>query len=95
MKLNEVQLEKALRALIDWKYQQDRIEKEYVFSNFRDSLKFVNSIAESADGVGHHPDILISYSRVKISLTTHDEGGVTSRDLDLARIIDSVARSQI
>jgi 4a-hydroxytetrahydrobiopterin dehydratase len=69
----------------EWSYKDNEIYKEYVFNNFMQSVKFVNIIAPVAELVKHHPDIFISYNKVRVALTTHDEGGVTEKDIDLAK----------
>ena len=75
----------------EWSYKDNEIYKEYVFNNFMQSVKFVNIIAPVAESVKHHPDIFISYNKVRVALTTHDEGGVTEKDIDLAKKIDSLS----
>ena len=71
-----------------WKYKANAIRKEYQFSSFRDSIVFVNRIASIADDLNHHPDIDVRYDKVALTITTHDAGGVTEKDLALAGKID-------
>ena len=71
-----------------WKYKAQAIRKEYKFSSFRDSIVFVNRIASIADDLNHHPDIDVRYDKVILTITTHDAGGVTEKDLSLAGKID-------
>jgi len=71
-----------------WKRSANRITKEFVFPSFRDSIVFVNRVASVADHYNHHPDIDVRYSKVTISLTTHDAGGITNKDIDVAEQID-------
>jgi 4a-hydroxytetrahydrobiopterin dehydratase len=59
-----------------------------MFNDFLEAMQFVNQVARSAEGMNHHPDISIHYNKVRLSLTTHDEGGLTERDFRLARKID-------
>jgi 4a-hydroxytetrahydrobiopterin dehydratase len=73
-----------------WTLEGGEIRKEYVFKGFRAAISFIDRLAERAHEAKHHPDIRNSYDRVAIALTTHDEGGVTERDLALAREIESV-----
>ncbi|MEX2048230.1 MAG: 4a-hydroxytetrahydrobiopterin dehydratase [Gemmatimonadota bacterium] len=77
-----------LTARKGWKRRANKITKDYAFENFRDSIVFVNRIASIADHHNHHPDIDIRYSTVTVSLTTHDAGGITDKDLDVAEQID-------
>jgi 4a-hydroxytetrahydrobiopterin dehydratase len=59
-----------------------------MFNDFLQAMRFVNRVARLAEGANHHPDISIHYDRVRLSLTTHDEGGLTVKDFRLARRID-------
>lgn len=61
------------------------IQKQYQFKDFVAAMAFVNAVAGRAEEVGHHPDILIRYNRVTLTLSTHDAGGVTTRDIELAQ----------
>ncbi len=61
------------------------------FKNFLDAIEFVNKLVAPAEAAGHHPDITISYNRVTISLTTHDAGGLTQKDLTLAKTLAQLA----
>ncbi|MFP3130669.1 MAG: 4a-hydroxytetrahydrobiopterin dehydratase [Nitrososphaeria archaeon] len=91
VKMTENDIKKALSSMKEWSYKDNEIYKEYVFNNFMQSVKFVNIIAPVAESVKHHPDIFISYNKVRVALTTHDEGGVTEKDIDLAKKIDSLS----
>jgi len=91
VKMTENDIKKALSSMKEWSYKDNEIYKEYVFNNFMQSVKFVNIIAPVAESLKHHPDIFISYNKVRVTLTTHDEGGVTEKDIDLAKKIDSLS----
>ena len=71
-----------------WKRQANKLTKDFAFPSFRDSIVFVNRIASVADQYNHHPDIDVRYSTVTVTVTTHDAGGITSKDLDIAEQID-------
>lgn len=73
-----------LAKLDGWQIENGQLVKTFQFGTFRDSLAFVNRIGELAEQAGHHPDIDIRYNRVKLSLVTHDAGGLTAKDFDLA-----------
>jgi 4a-hydroxytetrahydrobiopterin dehydratase len=73
-----------------WKRDDDEIEKEYKFADFKEAMAFVNRVADLAETANHHPEIEINYNRVEISLSTHSEGGVTEKDFALAAQIDGV-----
>ena len=68
------------------------ISRRFEFSDFAEAMRFVNKVARLAESANHHPDITINYNRVKLALTTHDEGGLTMRDFNLARRINKLAR---
>jgi 4a-hydroxytetrahydrobiopterin dehydratase len=74
-----------------WSFDGDAIRKEYSFAGFRAAIAFIDRLAEKAHEARHHPDLENHYDRVLVSLTTHDEGGVTDRDVALALEIESVA----
>jgi len=87
-RLNQESIDGWLKAHAGWKRDGKQIVKEYRFPKFRDAIVFVNRVAGLADDANHHPDIDIRYDRVKLSLSSHDAGGVTERDLALADAID-------
>ena len=65
--------------------------RTYAFADFRAAMSFVNAVAESAERVQHHPDILVRYSKVTLTLSTHDANGITTKDFDFAREADRLA----
>jgi 4a-hydroxytetrahydrobiopterin dehydratase len=76
---------------MEWKGTKESISREFVFSDFRKAVEFINKVAEAAELNDHHPDIhLHGYRYVTITLSSHDQGKVTLRDLKLAEIIDEV-----
>jgi 4a-hydroxytetrahydrobiopterin dehydratase len=76
-----------MRALPAWKVEAGELTRTFLFEDFRAAIRFVNRIAEVAEEAGHHPDIDIRYNRVRLGLTTHDAGGLTAKDFDLAACI--------
>jgi 4a-hydroxytetrahydrobiopterin dehydratase len=90
-KLTDAELKAFLAEREGWTSLGDTIQKDFRFRGFRGAIAFVNRVAERADAAGHHPDIEIHYNRVLISLSTHDAGGVTEKDLAAAAEIDAVA----
>ena len=78
----------ALRRTPGWERAGAEIRRTYRFRDFREAMGFVNRVAEEAERAGHHPDIDIRYNAVTLALTTHDAGGLTAKDFDLARAID-------
>ena len=82
------QVREELISLKGWKKKGKEIVREFKFRNFVHSIAFVKKVARLAEKSFHHPDILIKYSRVTLYLTTHDEGGLTEKDFNLARQIN-------
>ena len=76
-------------SLTDWDLAGDAIRRRYKFASFKESIAFVNRVAELAERADHHPDILIEYDKVTLTLSSHDAGGLTERDFALARSIDA------
>ncbi len=93
-KLSEEAIAAEVRALEEWSRTGEAIVKEFTFRSFLPAIQFVNRVAEQAEAVNHHPDILIRYNRVTLTLSTHDAGGLTPKDFALAREIDTVARDR-
>jgi 4a-hydroxytetrahydrobiopterin dehydratase len=89
-KLDGDELRFRMRDLEGWKFLGDAIHKDFTFRGFRAAIAFVNRIAEQASAAGHHPDLEIHFNRVVVSLSTHDAGGVTEKDVHLAERIESV-----
>ena len=83
-------VQQGLAKIKGWSYQGKELHKKFTFKSFLPGIEFVNKIAQAAENAGHHPDITINYNVVGISLSTHSEGGVTEKDLDLAGKIDQI-----
>jgi 4a-hydroxytetrahydrobiopterin dehydratase len=82
--LSAQQADSLLSSLPDWKIEAGELVRIYKFEDFLAALRFVNRVGELAEKAGHHPDIDIRYNKVRLALVTHDEGGLTSKDFDLA-----------
>jgi len=86
--------EKRLEQLRGWTLVNDTIEKNYKFANFRQAIEFINKVADVAEAVNHHPDILLwSWNNVKLTITTHAIKGLSENDFILASKIDKVKSS--
>lgn len=83
-KLSPEQAQARLTGLPGWKIDAGELVKTFTFKDFLRSLEFVNQIGVFAERAGHHPDIDIRYNRVRLALITHDAGGLTEKDFDLA-----------
>ena len=91
-KLSKREIEQGLGRLNGWRHSGSTLTKEFTLSSFTGAAKFITKIAPIANRMDHHPDLqLHRYKRVKIMLTTHDAGGITRKDFDLAARIDSLA----
>lgn len=86
LKLDEIA--DALHHLPEWQFESGALTKEWKFANFGEAMAFTNSVAEMAETAQHHPDIVINYSQVRLTLVTHSEGGVTEKDVALAKQIE-------
>jgi 4a-hydroxytetrahydrobiopterin dehydratase len=86
--LSESEIQARLTAMPGWSYGSHAISKQYRFKDFMAAIGFINRIAPLAEAADHHPDMLINYSRVTFSCSTHSQGGVTEKDFALARRIE-------
>jgi len=90
-KLSDLEIRRGLGTLPGWSRKGDALSKTYSFARFADGIRFVGQVAELADGMNHHPDIDIRYTDITFALSSHDAGGITQRDLDLAKSIEQAA----
>ncbi len=89
--LSDSDVQNALASLPAWNLSGNAIQRVFEFPDFVRAMEFVNHVAAEAEEANHHPDIIINYSRVTLSLTSHDAGGLTRRDLAMARKISSLS----
>ena len=89
--LSEAEVESALALLPGWSRSGDEIEKTFERGSFADAIAFVVRIGFLAEAADHHPDLDIRWRRVRVALTTHDSGGLTANDTDLAKQIEELA----
>jgi 4a-hydroxytetrahydrobiopterin dehydratase len=78
-------------ALEGWRIESGALVKTFQFADFVGALAFVNRVGEAAETAGHHPDIDIRYNKVRLALITHDAGGLTAKDFELAAKADGLA----
>jgi 4a-hydroxytetrahydrobiopterin dehydratase len=90
MALSSAEIAQKLTSIPDWHLENGSLARNFSFADFREAMSFVNSVAAIAERVGHHPDIDIRYSKVNLSLSSHDAGGITERDFSLAGEIGKV-----
>jgi 4a-hydroxytetrahydrobiopterin dehydratase len=87
------EVQRRIQDLPGWQIDGAAIRKEYPCASFRSAIIFVNVVADVAELEEHHPDIMIQYNQVTMSLSTHSEGGVTERDIAMARRIEAAFAS--
>ncbi len=88
----EAEITSRLKSVPEWKIESGELTRTFKHADFREALAFVNRIGDLAEAAGHHPDIDIRYNKVRLGLVTHDQGGLTEKDFDLAAQIDGIAR---
>jgi 4a-hydroxytetrahydrobiopterin dehydratase len=91
-KLSGPELKQALGALHAWKVVKGKLHKEYKFADFIHAFGFMATAALAIEKMGHHPEWFNVYNRVTVDLTTHDARGITSKDVDLAKLLDDTAK---
>lgn len=84
-RLSDIAIQRELGSLTGWARKGDSLVKTYTFRSFPQGIAFVNRVADLAETMNHHPDIDIRYSKVMCALSTHDSGGITENDVNLAR----------
>ena len=89
--LGDDEIRAGLRSLEGWELADGQITRQFKLGNFRDSVAFVVRVSYEAEAADHHPDVEINYNKVRFTLSTHSEGGVTAKDLDLAATIQRLA----
>ena len=88
--LTSEMVQEGLRTLPHWQLEGKEIVRHYQFPNFAAAMSFVNQVAEKAEAADHHPDIDIRYNKVRLALVSHDQGGLTQRDMKMAGVLDSL-----
>jgi len=88
--LSDQEIKSRLVTVPDWQLESGELVRTFLFKDFRASLAFVNKVGDIAEHAGHHPDIDIRYNKVRLALVTHDAGGITQKDFDLAAAVDKL-----
>jgi 4a-hydroxytetrahydrobiopterin dehydratase len=88
--LPDSEVQSRLTTVPDWQLESGELVRTFLFKDFRASLAFVNKVGDLAESAGHHPDIDIRYNKVRLALVTHDAGGITQKDFDLAAAADKL-----
>lgn len=89
--LDDSEIEARLSGLSGWERNGEAIAKSFACGDFVGSVKFVASLVEPAEGMGHHPDLEISWDTVTVTISTHSEGGLTAADFELAEKVDALS----
>ena len=89
--LSDQEIDERLQSADGWQREGNAITKTFERGDFVGSVKFVDQLVEPAEGMGHHPDLEISWDKVTVSITNHAEGGLTENDFELAGKIDALA----
>jgi 4a-hydroxytetrahydrobiopterin dehydratase len=92
--LSDGEIESRLAELEGWKREGETIVKTFELADFVGSVGFIDRVVEPAEEMGHHPDLSVSWNEVRVSITTHAAGGLTTNDFELAKRIDEVASRQ-
>ena len=90
-RLSDIAVQRGLGSLPGWGRKGDVLSKTFQFETFPDGIAFVTRVAEAAEAAQHHPDIDLRYTKITCMLTTHDAGGITQKDLNMANEIEFAA----
>ena len=90
MPMSQAEIDRQIQTLPQWQQEGQTITRTFKFKNFVEAIAFVDRLVEPAEAAKHHPDLAISYNKVTVSLTSHDAGGLTAKDFDLAQKISQL-----
>jgi len=90
IKLDDKQTAEALSERPGWSIVEGKLTRVFTFSTYKDGLDFAVAVGQRADGLNHHPDIYIGYCKVTVAVHTHDVGGISPFDFELARQVDAI-----
>ena len=90
MRVSEAEIIEELKKLEGWNVKDNKLHKEFQFDSFNQAFGFMTRAAMEIEKMNHHPEWFNVYNRITIDLTTHDAGGITNNDLNLARILNSL-----
>jgi 4a-hydroxytetrahydrobiopterin dehydratase len=89
--LSDAEIKERLSGLPGWERQGEAISRSFACGDFVGSVRFVESLVEPAEAMGHHPDLEISWDTVTVTISTHSEGGLTAADFELAGKVDALS----
>lgn len=90
MRLSQAEIEQELKNLSGWKIVNKKLHKEFQFESFNQAFGFMTRSAMEIEKMNHHPEWFNVYNKITIELTTHDAGGITKNDVNLAKILNSL-----
>ena len=90
IRLSEVEINEELKHLSGWSVENEKLHKEFQFDSFNQAFGFMTRAAMEIEKMNHHPEWFNVYNRISVELTTHDAGGITDNDVNLARILNSL-----
>ena len=90
MPMSQAEIEQQIQTVPQWQQSGQTITRTFEFKNFVEAIAFVEQLVEPAEAAAHHPDLAISYNKVTVSLTSHDAGGLTAKDFELAQTISQI-----
>ena len=88
--LSDEKIKEELSNMDGWIFKDNQVSKSYNFDKYMDGIKFVNVLARVAEEVNHHPDLVVGWCKVSVSFTSHDQGGVTSDCISMAKNVDKL-----
>ena len=91
MRLSQTDIDEKLESLPGWSIVNEKLHKEFQFDSFNQAFGFMTRAAMEIEKMNHHPEWFNVYNRITVELTTHDAGGITNNDVNLARILNSLA----
>ena len=94
-RLSAIEVQEGLRDLLGWGFDESKraLYKHFVFDDFSEAWRFMASVAETAEKMNHHPDWSNSYNKVDVRLKTHDQGGITQLDIEMAAAMNALAKA--
>ena len=89
-RLSVTEIQEKLSALNEWEFKDNTIRKTFTFETYMESIGFINRLAEIAEENNHHPDMVVGWCKIDVAFTSHDQGGVTTACIDMAKKAESV-----
>ena len=90
MRLSQEEIDEQLKSLPGWSVVNEKLHKEFLFDSFNQAFGFMTRAAMEIEKMNHHPEWFNVYNKLAIDLTTHDAGGITENDIQLAKILNSL-----